>query len=847
MKSQGNATGAAEPGAQGRAVRDGGMRAEAPLENTAVKLAFWRAHAARLRAAWRALPEGERGDYTMSFNRLMAALLALAAVALFGNRAQFQYWAPSIFAWIGCGLALFAYLRFRPGSRTLRRSLAILIDVSGTTTLMTAVGEAGAFLYVTYLWIIIGNGVRFGGLYILAATLMSLASFALVIEVNPFWATHVTLSLGLLFGMAVLPGYLYALVSQLAEARRQAVRADRAKSLFLASVSHELRTPLTAIMGMAELLRDSSLNAAQAEMVTTISSAAEGQLSLVQDVLQFSRIEAGHGRMAAAPFDLIELLRGVRAVIAVGARKKGLLINTYITARTPLGLVGDQRHLREVLLNLAGNAIKFTASGSVTLAADGVEMADGTVRLRLEVMDTGIGIATEAQAMIFELFTQAHDGILNRFGGTGLGLALCERQVRMMGGEIGVHSVPNAGSAFWVSLNLKRDDVTTPAPPPANMVASSPDAGWMHAIQQRLGPPADAGAPGVCVAFVQEGNWGVHLPNADIFIQVVEDRVCELPARAVRERFVTTVSQYGSIEELQNAVRIAASLAPSAATARHGMAERPPAATARRLSGLRVLVADDNSINRSIVAKMLEASDARIIFASNGEQALEIMTSGRVDVALLDVNMPVMDGIEAAQLYDISVLGGHRIPLIALTAAAGPDIRERCLAAGMAECLVKPIRMADLIEAIRAIVNRETACLPNPGSASSPAGDAAAAPLLDPQTLLDLKRLGGAEFVEQLVAEFSQDGLRVMDDMEADTMLRDVHGFRAAAHAMRSIAANIGAMALRDLCARWEYLSEAELEREGTLHLARLRRIWHDTALAFESHLNQGALPPGMD
>jgi two-component system sensor histidine kinase RpfC len=452
------------------------------------------------------------------------------------------------------------------------------------------------------------------------------------------------------------------------------------------------------------------------------------------------------------------------------------------------------------------------------------------VRLRLEVMDTGIGIAPEAQGLIFELFAQANATILNRFGGTGLGLALCERQVRLMGGSIGVDSQLNAGSTFWVSLDLKRDAAAQLAPPPANTVVSPLNAAWMSSVLQKQ-PANDPGAaPGVCVAFVQEGSWGDHLPGADVFIQVVEDRVCELPARVVRERFATTVSQYGSIEDLQNGVRIAATLAPAAAGSRlAGQAEGQPE-MARKLAGLRVLVADDNSINRSIVSKMLEASDARIVFASNGEQALEVLTSGMVDVALLDVNMPVMDGIEAAQLYDLAVLGGRRIPLIALTAAAGPDIRARCLKAGMEECLVKPIRMADLTEAIWKIVSRETVT-------PAPQTPEPAMQILDPQTLLDLKRLGGSEFVEQLVGEFTQDGLRAVDEMEADYLMRDIHAFRSAAHGMCSIAANIGATGLRDLCARWEVLTESELDRDGTNLVARLRRMWNETALAFDQHI----------
>ncbi len=795
----------------------------------------------RLRACWTALPEASRGEYIMAFNRLGAAALTMLGISAAGSPQLLARYSVPITGFICVAAALVLHLALRPNARVLRRFLAICLDVSGVTAMLTVGGEATAYMYVLYLWITIGNGARFGDPYILAAIIASLAGFGCTILINPFWRAHFALSVGLLVGLAVLPLYAHMLIRQLGVARRMAERADQAKSLFLASVSSELRTPLTSIIGMVELLQATRLTPDQQEMLATIDSAATGQLGLVQDVLEFSRIEAGHARVDVAPFDVLDLLRGVSAVVAVEARRRGLLINTYVTSRTPLRLRGDARHLREALLNLLDNAIKFTPNGSVTLAADGQDIGGGQVRLRLEVMDTGIGIAPEARERIFKLFTQANDTILNRFGGTGLGLALCERQVRLMGGSIGVDSVPQAGSTFWVSLDLRREpDVAAPLPV-ASLVAASLDDVWVQAMQKRLVPldrlaPFWAGQPRSrpetcpCIAFVQEASWALTLPQADAYIDVRPDRICDLPSRAVRERFATSVSQHAGIDELRHALVIATRLAAAIAPPADDTRARQRADSARKLAGTRILVADDNGINRLIVSKMLESHGAIVAFASNGEQALEVMTSGQVDAALLDVNMPVMDGVEAAQLYQLSALSGRRIPIIALTAAASADVRTRCLNAGMDACLVKPIRMHELMAAIGDAVT------PAPAAPATPS----APPMLDAQTIRDLKGLGGSAFLEQLIGEFDCDGHMAMADMESQYLRRDIARFRAAAHSMCGIAANIGAVALRDLCREWETLTEDELECHGQALLARLKRVWAETTLAFNRHVSTG-------
>ena len=788
------------------------------------------------------MPPGVRGEYVMALNRIGFGTIMLALAKLFGGALPIAAWASSIEVWLACSFALLGFLSAGTRHASIRRCLAIVLDVAGTTILLIAGGQQTAFLWVVYQWIIIGNGFRFGGHYTLAGSVLSIIGFGLVIESDPFWREHRSLSSGLLAGLVVLPAYSFVLIRQLSKARQLAERAAEAKSLFLASVSHELRTPLNAIIGMAELLQATPLDPAQAEMVGTINAAADGQLSLIQDVLTFTSLEVEQARLNVIAFDLVALVGGVRAIIAPGARKKGLLLNVFITSRTPQLLQGDERRIREVLLNVMSNAVKFTSRGSVTLSVDGVPASDGRVRLSFEVMDTGIGIKAEAQAKIFNLFTQADETVLDRFGGTGLGLALCDRQVRLMNGAIGVHSELGAGSTFWIDLELTlASSAVAPATPPVRLVQVAGDGpGFAADLAPRLAAFACDAADAPAVAVVPPGSEGLVPPGVGALIELVEFAAPGLPPRPVRERFVTSVARDAGEAEWQRAVRIAAAACSRAAKpAAADPAGAPGAVDPSRLAGRTVLIADDNGINRTILAQMLDGFGVRPVFAADGEEALAILTEGAVDAALLDVNMPVMNGIEAAKLYAFATLGRQAVPLIGLTADATAATRDRCLAAGMARCLAKPVRTAELVEALLGVVS---AAPDNPAPRVTPPPPPVAT--LHLATLNALQDLGGAEFVARLIDDFGRDGEALLDEIEVACTVPDVGLFRATAHSLTSIAANMGASAIAERCGRWQHMAEAEfMDRRGDL-VGELRRAWRDTLAALAERHEQRPVEP---
>ena len=351
---------------------------------------------------------------------------------------------------------IFGWIYLSPAPSPARRVCAEILDVGAVTFFMFNAGEYGAPLYAVYLLIIFGHGFRYGKPYLYNSLVLSVAGFALVLTFNDYWTENRTLGIGLMAGMILLSFFVGKLVTRLFDSLHREEAANQAKRRFLSTVSHEMRTPLSAIIGMNDLLRDTALNAEQAEMVKAMREASQSVLKLIEDVLDISKIEAGKVNIEETDFDLHSLINGTAAVLAPQAEIRGLQLRAHVMPEVPHALRGDPYHLRQVLYNLIGNGVKFTESGGVTLTASSLGESDHSVRLRFAIQDTGIGIAPEAQERIFESFVQADDSTTRRYGGTGLGTTIAKQLVEMMGGLIGLESTLGKGSTFWFELPLKK-------------------------------------------------------------------------------------------------------------------------------------------------------------------------------------------------------------------------------------------------------------------------------------------------------------------------------------------------------------------------------------------------------
>ena len=526
------------------------------------------------------------------------------------------------------------------------------------------------------------------------------------------------------------------LTRDLARLKEEAEAANRAKSAFLANMSHEIRTPLNAILGMAELLEASELSASQRRHVAVLRSAGDALIRLIGDVLDLAKVEAARLELASAPFDLHALFETTAEVVALGAHQKGLHLTLDVDPDVPRWLVGDEHRLRQVLLNLLGNAIKFTERGDVAIEVRFEAMIDGVARFRTSITDTGIGIPHDGSSSLFQPFSQIDSTAARVHGGSGLGLSLCARLLQLMGGRIWFESEPGRGSTFHFSVAL-------PVDPRASgetqewaaqlgqnrraLIVDDSDAerAVLRRQVERFGfTVSEAGGGGAGIAEIVQALRNqtpfdvllidARMPTID-GLGVVE-AIRELPGMAARTILLLAADHREDDVARAVALKVAHTIVKPSGVSKllaalegivHGErtasepAREEPAPAPSNLSGS-ILLADDSADNRYVVMEFLKGTRLAIESAENGEVAVAKASKGSFDLILLDMQMPIMDGFAAARAIRSleAVRGGKRVPILAFSADALPQDRERCLAAGCDGHLSKPVSRRALLEAL---------------------------------------------------------------------------------------------------------------------------------------------------
>ena len=755
------------------------------------------------------------------------------------------------------GLLLLFWIFKNPTKNPLRYIISSGIDVTALSYLMFYSGDMSGAFFAIYLWIIFGFGFRFGALYLFVASAQSVIGFTVVFFTSSYWSDHPNLFYSLLTSLIILPTYVSTLLQRLKQSIEKANIANKAKSQFLANMTHELRTPLNGIFCSNDLLRTTTLTSSQEEYVDSIEYSVDTLLALINDILDVAKIESGKFESVCEDFDLHALLNSAVMMLKNHAHEKGLELHLHVMPDVPFSLHGDKSHTLQVLINIVGNAIKYTDNGHVQINTCLITREDDTCRIRYEIEDTGLGIPKEKQDSLFDRFTQVDNTDTREHEGSGLGATIAKELVEKLGGTIGFDSEVGKGSTFWFELPYKVRfiDKNTDEGLKNVRVLILRDRGNLlnevyqdleHWKVQTIEDFTASDALNTIEQYNEDKNplHAIIIAKSTLEINLVEfsallksknildninlifldsdineDIKKEMLAAGVDYILPLTVEK----SVLYNAIHSAPLLRPKDETIKVFSHHK----SAKTTQPIKILIAEDNAANQYLFERILSYAGFDVSIANNGQEALDALAEQTYDLCIMDMQMPVMSGVQAIKLYRY-MDPDSSMPFIILTANATQEATKACEETGAEAYITKPIRAHLLVDMIHSLINikvKDTIIVKN-GTHNNDA-------IIDYD---QINIINDKEAFENMVKIFS-DNLQVNIEKITEAINNnDFSEYKIVLHSLKGIAGNFGAMQLYKAIINAEKVTHTLFLQGVSEHVSHITNEIHRACQALQDY-----------